>query len=165
MKRILCLLVVAVCLFSFALADYTPSYSTDKVEREYKYDESGFSPKLIIQEGDLDESCLCATIREIIKDDIGEKETIEEVSIDSDAVLHIVVSWGPDAIPQYIENYEIARDRFCSITDSILSYVDLDAYWETIQYTYPNGEATFTKDMIIDSEYGRYFDRVDDLIK
>ena len=161
MKKLCVLVFILSFICSVALADYAPSYNTDKVSREYKYEDD----KLVLQEGDLDESCLCATIREIIKEDVGEKETIEEVSIDNNLILHIVVNWGPEAVPQGFENYDIARDRFCSITDSILSYVDLDDYWETIQYTYPNGEATFTKDMIIDSDYGRYFDRVDDLIK
>ena len=163
MKKLLALTLVLVLACAAALADYTPSYGTDTETREYKYE----NEKLVLQDEDLDESHLCLTIREIIKGSISEKETIEEVSLDQDAVLRIVVQWGPDAVPEYFESIDVALSRFGTISDSLLSYKELDEYSDKIQYVYPNREALFTKDMIVDAGYGRYFDEeyIETLIK
>ena len=118
MKKLLALTLVLVLACAAALADYTPSYGTDTETREYKYE----NEKLVLQDEDLDESHLCLTIREIIKGSISEKETIEEVSLDQDAVLRIVVQWGPDAVPEYFESIDVALSRFGTISDSLLFY-------------------------------------------
>lgn len=169
MKKVFCFIVaVCVCCMSImAVADYAPSYSGEENKREYKYEGEGIFSHLVLQEGDLAENVFCQTIREIIKEDVSVEsgEKIEEVSFDN-AVLHIVVSWIPGYLEdKYVTDVDVARMICCYITDDILKFEELDQYWEKIVFTYINGEAVFTKDMIVNSEYGRYFDGVDDIIK
>ena len=162
MKKTACLLLVVCicCIFVCSFAEYTPSYMNDKITREYKYDNSGIFPMLVIQEGDLDEDVLCHTIREIIKADISSKnETIEEIWIDKDAVLYIVLDWEPGYCKKYsITDADLADMRFTDITDDLLKYPDIDQFWDKILFDCPGGTGLFTKDMIVDSEFGRYFD-------
>lgn len=167
MKRILCLLaaVSICCLCTVSFADYTPSMAGDKNTREYKYEGDPDFPDLVLQEGDLDEAVLCQTIREIIKEQIDtDNEVIEEISIDKDAILKIVISWNPGFTDGWSDVY-MAQTRFSGITDSILRYPEIDQFWNKILFVYPGGEGLFSKDMIVDSEYGRYFNAVETIIK
>lgn len=162
MRKIMSLFLVSIFICSYAIlssAEYVSSYDGDECTREYKYEDDGFFSVLILQDGDLDSEYFCQTLRELVKDQIGEGETIKEISLSTDHTLHIVIDWPADFLEEnFLSNADLAEARFSSITDKILAYQELDDYWDKIVFTYPDGEIEIGEESIIESEYGRYFD-------
>ena len=94
----------------------------------------------------------------MIDGSIGEKDTIQEVSLNNGA-LTIKITWRNDA-PSPLTNGMYAQTRASSITDAILNYEELDKLWTSLHLVFPGAEATFTPDMAQDDGFGRYIDVV-----
>lgn len=153
MKKVL-ILLLALLLITPALAETYPPAAEPPV-RDYKYDDYY---TLILQDGDLDPENVCQTIWAMIDGSIGEKDTIQEVSLNNGA-LTIKITWPNDA-PSPLTNGMYAQTRASSITDAILDYEELDKLWTSLHLVFPGAEATFTPDMAQDDGYGRYIDVV-----
>lgn len=74
-------------------------------------------------------------------------------------VLTIAIDLTAASQPSLIPNEILAESRTSSITDEILSHEPLDKVWDTIIVDFKDiGKISFTKDDIVNSEYGRYFE-------
>jgi hypothetical protein len=156
-KYIICIVVACLTFaLTVGLAEYVPA--TEPPAREFQRADA-FSPFTVTPDDLLPEN-VCQLIWAIAQDGIGSSDQLTQVRIDGD-VLTICVTLGSDSIPDGFTYVDVASSRVSSVTDEILEYAELDDLWNAIAFDFPQASAFLTKDMVVDSQYGRYFDPVD----
>lgn len=95
-------------------------------------------------------------VKSAIQDDIGEGESIKDVTIENGNLYVYVDISNVDPTPLTME--DLALSRASSITDAILELTQYDNEWNTITIDFNDlGYIKNSKENILDNGYGRYF--------
>lgn len=97
-------------------------------------------------------------LKVIASGNVGKNETVTDVVCESGTLI-IYVDLENAVVPDGFTIKDIALSRVSSITDAILAIPNCDDFWDEIIIDFGKvGAVKNTKENIVDSEYGRYFD-------
>lgn len=105
----------------------------------------------------VEEEELLAEVAEVIDGAIGEEEKITGVALeDGDLVIKVDMAGVTGPIPAA----DIAESRVSSITDNLLEMEDkYTRSWQNVIVDFGSlGKATLTPDMIVDGDFGKYYE-------
>lgn len=101
------------------------------------------------------ENSTIATVREWVDQGLGIGETVSNLLLEN-RTLSMSINLGSGGI---LPLEDLAESRVSSITDEILNHTEFDSEWDKIVISFTDvRDYIFTKDDIISSSYGRYFD-------